>query len=244
VIPRPPTWRLGEPAPWAHLPEADRSGLTVSRVLTALEGQGQAGPVPVDIGSDRVLGPTILINESHAPADRVVNAAVLALLFDEDGEARLLLTKRASTLRSHKGEVSFPGGRLEVGEDASGAALRETYEEVGVNPSSVTVMGWIHPVLTMLSASLIMPIVGRAESRPAVRASPAEVERVFDVSLRQLADPEVFHEERWGIPGRDIPGSPDNTFAVWFFEVEGEMVWGATARMIHELLSVVLVPLG
>jgi hypothetical protein len=66
------------------------------------------------------------------------------------------------------------------------------------------------------------------------------VERVFDVSLHELADPSIFHEERWGFPGRIIPGSNDNTFAVWFFEVEGEMIWGATARMIHELLSIVL----
>jgi 8-oxo-dGTP pyrophosphatase MutT (NUDIX family) len=240
VIPRPAICRPGEPPPWAHLPESARSDISVARVGAALERLGQSGPVPGDIGSDRVLGPTILINESQAPAVRVVNAGVLALLFDEAGEARLLFTKRATTLRSHRGEISFPGGRLEEGEDATNAALRETYEEIAVNPASVTVMGWIHPVLTMVSGSLIMPIVGRAGSRPPVTASPAEVERVFDVSLRQLADPEIFHEERWGIPGRGIPGSPDNTFAVWFFEVEGEMIWGATARMIHELLSVVL----
>ena len=73
-------------------------------------------------------------------------------------------------------------------------------------------------------------------------ASPAEVERVFDVPLRDLADPEIFHEERWSFPGEPGPGQPDGSFAVWFFEVEGEMIWGATARMIHELLRVVLLP--
>ena len=67
-----------------------------------------------------------------------------------------------------------------------------------------------------------------------------EVERVFDVSLAELADPEIFHEERWRIAGRTIPGTDDDSFAVWFFEVSGELIWGATARMIHELLSIVL----
>jgi hypothetical protein len=84
VIPRPPTWRPGEPAPWAHLTEAERSGIGVSRVIGALEALGQSGPVPAGIGSERVLGPSVLINESHAPEVRSVNAAVLAVLFEEE----------------------------------------------------------------------------------------------------------------------------------------------------------------
>ena len=151
-----------------------------------------------------------------------------------------MFTRRSSSLRSHRGEVSFPGGRLDAGEDPPTAALREAYEEVALNPADVTTVGWIHPVLTMVSGSLIMPILGSVAARPHLVASPAEVERVFDVALRDLADPDIFHEERWSIPGRVIPGSADNSFAVWFFEVEGEMIWGATARMIHELLSIVL----
>ncbi len=240
VIPRPSGWRPGEPAPWAVLPAAARQGVGVARVLDALSAVDQRGAVPGDIGSDRVLGPSILVNETNAPAVRFVNAAVLALLFEEEGEARLVFTRRSSSLRAHRGEVSFPGGRLDTGENPEAAALREAYEEVALDPALVTPVGWIHPVLTMVSGSLIMPVVATVASRPKLVASPAEVERVFDVALRDLADPEIFHEERWSIPGRQIPGSPDNSFAVWFFEVEGEMIWGATARMIHELLSLVL----
>ncbi len=240
MIPRPATWYPGEPAPWSTRPAAERQGITIERVVAALAARGQAGPVPDDIGSDRVLGPAVLINESIAPAVRFINAAVLGLLFDEAGEARLVFTRRSSSLRSHRGEVSFPGGRLDAGEAPRAAALRETYEEVALNPDAVEVVGWIHPVLTLMSGSLIMPIVATVDSRPHLVGSPAEVERVFDASLSELADPAIFHEERWHVPGRDIPDSPDNTFAVWFFEVEGEMIWGATARMIHELLDIVL----
>ena len=64
------------------------------------------------------------------------------------------------------------------------------------------------------------------------------------VSTISPAEPEIFHEERWSFPGRAIPGTPDSSFPVWFFEVEGELIWGATARMIHELLNVVLLPWG
>jgi 8-oxo-dGTP pyrophosphatase MutT (NUDIX family) len=211
-------------------------------VIEALAATGQAGPVPDDIGADRILGPSILINETVLPDVRFINSAVLALLFEEEGEARLLFTRRSSSLRAHRGEVSFPGGRLDGAETPTAAALREANEEVALNPAAVTVVGWIHPVLTLVSGSLIMPILATVDARPQVVPSPAEVERVFDVSLRELADPTIFHEERWSIPGREIPGSPDNSFAVWFFEVEGEMIWGATARMIHEILSIVLVP--
>ena len=120
------------------------------------------------------------------------------------------------------------------------AALREAEEEIGLDSALVTPVGWIHPVFTLASGSLIMPVVATVETRPHLRASPAEVERIFDVSLRELADPAVFHEERWQVPGRIIPGSPDNSFAVRFFEVSGELIWGATARMISELITIVV----
>ena len=244
VIPRPADWRIGEEAPWANTPPGDRCGITLARVLQALAAQGQRGAVPEGIGPEHVLGPSIFVNGSTAPANRVVNAAVLAVLFEEEGEARLIFTRRSTRLRSHRGEVSLPGGRIDPGEDPPTAALREAYEEIALDPSRVTPEGWIHPVVTVVTGSLIMPIVATTPSRPYVVASPAEVERVFDVSLRDLADLENFHEEHWRIGGRSTPGTTDGSFTVWFFEVEGEMIWGATARMIHELLSLVLVTPG
>ena len=187
-----------------------------------------------------MLGGATIVSESELPAVSYVNAGVLAALFDEDGEARLILTRRSSRLRTHKGEISFPGGRLNEGEDAAAAARREAHEEVDLDPAMVTMVGWLHPVTTLASPALIVPVVAALPGRPHLVASPREVERVFDVALAELADPAVFHEERWQVPGRIIPGSPDNSFAVRFFEVSGELIWGATARMISELIGVVL----
>ena len=93
----------------------------------------------------------------------------------------------------------------------------------------MTTVGWIHPVMTMVSSSLILPVLATVAQRPRLVANPAEVERVFDVRLAELADPAIFHEERWRMPGRSIPGSADDSFPVWFFEISGEMIWGATA---------------
>jgi 8-oxo-dGTP pyrophosphatase MutT (NUDIX family) len=240
VIPRPPTWRPGAAAPWADVPAARRTGIGLDRVLEALAALGQSGPVPDDVGEDAVLGGATLVNESDAPAADHVNAGVLAAVFEEEGETRLILTRRSSGLRTHKGEVSFPGGRLDAGEGPAEAALREAYEEVDLNPALVTIVGWLHPLTTMRSPALIMPVIATLAERPQLVASPGEVERVFDVALADLADPAVFHEERWRIPGRTIPGSADNSFAVRFFEVAGEMIWGATARMLTEFVSIVV----
>jgi 8-oxo-dGTP pyrophosphatase MutT (NUDIX family) len=240
VIPRPPTWRPGAPATWADVEPGQRTGIGLGRVLDALTELGQRGAVPEQVGLDRMLAPSFLVNESNAPAVHAVNAGVLALVFEERGEARLVLTRRSTALRTHRGEVSFPGGRLHAGETPAEAALREAHEEVGLDLTAVTMAGWLHPVMTMVSASLIMPVLATMETRPHLLVSPDEVDRIFDVSLAELADPAVFHEERWRIEGRSIPGSDDDSFPVWFFEVAGEMIWGATARMIHELVSIVV----
>jgi 8-oxo-dGTP pyrophosphatase MutT (NUDIX family) len=239
VIPRPPRWRTGESAPWAKVPETERRGLALARVLDAFSAAGQDGPVPESLAGDAVPGLTLL-TEGNAPITQEANAGVLGVLFEEDGETRVVLTRRSTALRTHKGEVSFPGGRLHDGETPTQAALREAHEEVALDPALVTLAGWLYPVVTFVSGSVILPVIGTVETRPHLVGSPAEVERVFDVALAELADPSLFHEERWSVPGRTIPGSPDGSFPVWFFEIEGELIWGATARMLHELLRVVL----
>ena len=151
-----------------------------------------------------------------------------------------LAARRAAELRSHRGQVSFPGGRIDPGEDAPAAARREAFEEVGLLPSQVDVVGWLHPLFTMSAGSFISPVVGVLSGRPALVPNPAEVARAFDVALAALVADGVFHEERWTHqPGRPPPG-PDGRRAVWFFEVDGETVWGATARVLVQLLSLVL----
>jgi 8-oxo-dGTP pyrophosphatase MutT (NUDIX family) len=166
-------------------------------------------------------------------------SAVLAAVFEEDGEARVILTRRSAHLRSHRGEVSFPGGRLDGQETADEGARREASEEVGLDPGLVEVVGELSPVTTFASGSFITPVVGILGARPTLVASPQEVEHVFDVSLAELADPGIFREEWWHIAERAplLGGQP---FPVWFFELPDDTVWGATARMLVDLLRLVL----
>ena len=161
-------------------------------------------------------------------------AAVLVPVFEQDGEARVVLTRRAAHLRSHKGEVSFPGGRLDPGESPEAGALREAAEEVGLDPAGIELVGELTKLGTVSSGTTITPVVGILPARPSLAANPTEVDHVFDVALATLADPAVFREERWEIPGRG------SRFPVWFFELPADTVWGATARMLVELLRLVL----
>ena len=140
VIPRPPSWRLGAPSPREALSEAGRTGITIDRTLGALGSTSPRGPVPADPGADPFLVPATVLDGGGAATARDVNAGVLVVLFEEAGEARLILTRRSTSMRTHRGEVSFPGGRIDPGEDAMAAALREAYEEIALDPAPVTVV--------------------------------------------------------------------------------------------------------
>ncbi len=232
LIPRPELHRPGSPAPWADLPVGRRTHIGLDQVRAALEGD-ERGQL------DQAGEPWRTLALDARPA------AVLVPLFEEDGEARVVLTVRSDQLRSHRGEVAFPGGRLEAGEGAVEAALREAAEEVALDPSSVTVIGQLTAMPTVASNSVMTPVVATLAQRPTLEASPAEVNRIFDVALCELVAEGAFHEEWWSVPDRaGVSGFPGAEFPVWFFDVADETVWGATGRTLMELMCLVLsVPL-
>ncbi len=204
-------------------------------VVGRLAAAGRTGPPPWDDPAGGLDGDMVL--DTADPRLAASPSAVLVILFEEEGEARVVLTRRSSRLRSHTSQISFPGGRLDPGEDVATAARREAEEEVGLT-GPMTTVGWLRPVHTLSSGSMIAPVVVALPARPQLVASPDEVDRVFDVALADLAADGVFHEERWARPDLLDPTSADGSFPVWFFEVAGETVWGATARLLTELVSV------
>jgi 8-oxo-dGTP pyrophosphatase MutT (NUDIX family) len=162
------------------------------------------------------------------------NSAVLVVLHEGDRGPELLFTRRSMQLRHHRGEVSFPGGRLEPGEGPVDAALREASEEVGLDPSEVEVVGQLTELSTVVSRSHIVPVVARLAGtggeRPALVPQASEVDRILWVELAELTRPDTYREERWGTPPLDR--------SIHFFELDDETIWGATARMLHDLLTV------
>lgn len=233
IIPRPEDWRMGAPAPWEALDAASLAGIGVEQVVSGLERRGLLGPPP---HAPSPRDEEIEVLDGLDLSGRLRSSAVLICLFEEAGEARVLLTRRSTRLSNHRGEVSFPGGRVDVGESSVETALREAEEEVALDLRIVEVVGHLHPIVTLASSSLIQPVVARLSERPALEANPDEVERAFDVSLAELLAPGVFHEERWRRPERPSPRSADGSFPLWFFEVSGEMIWGATGRLLVDLL--------
>ncbi len=166
-----------------------------------------------------------------APALRP-SAVLVPLLAGEDGEPRLLLTRKPEKMRSHAGQVAFPGGARDPQDrDELATALREADEELGIPPSSVRPLGalddgWV------ITGWRLTPWVGRIPAGLAYRPNPHEVAHVFEVPLAALMDP-ARTRLRIERLVRD-----DAAFDVPYFEHAGELIWGATGRVVLQLLEI------
>ncbi|MBI4259963.1 MAG: CoA pyrophosphatase [Actinobacteria bacterium] len=162
------------------------------------------------------------------PPDTLLAGVLLPVL----GTRRpsLVFTKRSEELSRHRGEISFPGG-LRHAEDASlrETALRETEEELGVPREAVEVLGALEPVHTFVSGILIVPYVGVLAARPEFLPSPGEIDEVLEYDLASLLAAEAeqsYHTEL-------------GTWTGHAYEMDGHVIWGATARILHGFLVTV-----
>ena len=171
--------------------------------------------------------------ESTVPAAqprRLRESAVLIALYERDDAVRVLFIKRTDRVGTHKGEIGFPGGRIET-DDASplAAALREAEEEVGIPVADVTPLGALPTVETIVTGMLIHPFVGRLDAPPTLIPSPFEVAATIEVPLPHLLDPATYHEADWIIRGVQR--------RIFYYLYEGHEIWGATGRIVQLLLD-------
>jgi 8-oxo-dGTP pyrophosphatase MutT (NUDIX family) len=157
--------------------------------------------------------------------------AGLLLVYPTGGTAHLLLTVRSSELPFHPGQVSLPGGALEDGETIESAALRESAEEVGLDPAGVRIAGRLTPLHIPASGFVLWPVLGFVEQSQVWLPEPGEVERVLEVPIESLGDPACLGSETRVYRGRDIE--------VPYFDLDGPKLWGATAMIVCELLDLV-----
>ncbi|MEE8353741.1 MAG: CoA pyrophosphatase [Dehalococcoidales bacterium] len=174
---------------------------------------------------------------SRRPARRIsdsrrVPAAVLLPLYLEDGRHHLLFIQRTDRVRDHKGQISFPGGAWEDDDGTMQAtALREASEEIGLAAGDVEVLGALDEILTIGSNYLISPFVGVFPWPYDLRVDRWETEEAFGVPLAALLDPACLREGRDVLDGQPIPS--------YFYHYEDRVIWGATARILHQFLGIV-----
>lgn len=158
---------------------------------------------------------------------RLIEAAVLVGLVQRSAGPQVLLTRRTDGLRNHAGQVSFPGGRLEpVDRDAAAAAVRETFEEVGIAPTHLAPLGYLDP-FTTISGFRVLPMVATIAADYVARPDPGEVAEVFEVPLAFLLDPANLASHAVEHRGR--------IRRVWEFNYPTQRIWGATAAILLNL---------
>lgn len=166
--------------------------------------------------------------EGERPQAR--RAAVLLCIFEKEDRAHTVFIRRASTLRSHSGEIAFPGGGVDPADlSAVMTALREAQEEIGLDPAFVEVLGVLPPVFTIVSNYLITPVVAfLPQGLGELHLQASEVTELIIAPLASLADPEIAHTEEWTRGGL--------TRVVYFYDYGSYRIWGATGRMLNALL--------
>lgn len=208
IIPRPADWTPGPPSPWRAV-DGGRDVLGAADVLARLAPYTERRPLE--------------------PPSGARNAAVLVALQDGPHGAEVLLTRRSWNLSTHRGEIAFPGGRMEPGETPLVAAEREAHEEVCLDPALVEEHGELDHLATIQGRSYIIPVLARLTGPAQLHPGTSEVERILFVPLVDLARPGAHREERWGANGRVLP--------IQFFELADETIWGATARVLTQMLT-------
>ena len=164
--------------------------------------------------------------------DPLVPAAVLLPFYEKEGEYYILLTKRTEKVEHHKGQISFPGGaRHEQDRDLRDTALRETFEEIGVRPEDVEILGELDNMGTFTSKFLISPFVGIIPYPYEFIVNEDEIEELIEVPLSALADEKNYGEKAHEIDEVSYMGN--------VFEYNGRVIWGATAMMLKQLLDLV-----
>ena len=158
------------------------------------------------------------------------DAAVLLPLYGWPDDPGLIFTERRADMRRHAGEISFPGGRMDEGDaDLAATALREAHEEIGLDPAAVELGESLPTTSTFVTGYRIHPFVGRIPHPRdlSLEPNPAEVETVLTFSLEVLRDGyEMRRLVRRGVPIHTAT-----------YEVEGHLIWGATARILGDLLE-------
>jgi 8-oxo-dGTP pyrophosphatase MutT (NUDIX family) len=176
--------------------------------------------------SDRMIR-----NFPVSPGKNARIAAVLILLYPDKGSIYTVFMQRPDYDGVHSGQISFPGGKKEPSdENIIQTAVREAHEETGVDPATISIIGTLTPLFIPISNMIVTPVVGWTNSKPVFNHQPEEVIFLFDADIKKLLDPLCIKTKPFEIRGEMIE--------VKYFDYEGNVIWGATAMILNEFLTI------
>lgn len=217
LVPRPPlTRRMKRPVWMDELAESlPLNRFDLARAFSMGEASRDLAPKPA---------PSLPDGDMKRPA------GVLAVLTGSAFSPSMVFTRRSLHLKSHSGEIAFPGGKVEHGETPMDAAIRETYEEIGIEPSTLDILGKITELATSTSGiSMSAYLAMSSVSSPIYYPSEDEVAAVIEVPIAELLSSAIYHREVWtrGHEEREMH----------FFAIDDDLVWGATAYITVQALE-------
>ena len=176
--------------------------------------------------SDRILK-----DFPRTPGKDVREAAVLILLYPHNGSVYTVFMQRPDNIGVHSGQISFPGGKKEHSDDnIVQTAIREANEETGVDPSKINIIDKLTPLFIPVSNTVVTPVVGWIGDKPVFNHQPEEVVFLFEADIKTLLDPAIIKIKPFKIR--------DDLIDVKYFDYEGNVIWGATAMILQELLFI------
>jgi 8-oxo-dGTP pyrophosphatase MutT (NUDIX family) len=159
-------------------------------------------------------------------------AAVMILMYPCHGSVHTVFMQRPDYKGIHGGQISFPGGKRENADaDIIQTALREAYEETGVNSRDISVISTLTPLFIPVSNTIVTPVAGWMKEKPEFNHHPGEVVFLFDGEIKRFLDPSIVRIKPMEIHGVSID--------VKYYDYDGNVIWGATAMMLHELLTII-----
>lgn len=161
--------------------------------------------------------------------DKLVPAAVLLPIYYKEGEIHILFTRRTENVKTHKRQISFPGGARQEGESLLQTALRESTEEIGLAPDKVEILGELDDTVTLVSNYIVSPFVGLIPWPYDFKVDGWETDEIIEAPIPALLDDESWHHKTEVIAGREV--------TAYSYHYRGDVIWGATARILRQFLE-------
>jgi 8-oxo-dGTP pyrophosphatase MutT (NUDIX family) len=154
---------------------------------------------------------------------------VLVPVYNNEGKCYIIFTQRTNNVKEHKGQISFPGGARQDGESLLDTALRESWEEIGLAPADVEILGELDDTLTVASNYIVTPFVGIIPWPHNLKADGWETDEIIEVPVSALSDKSSREDKNEVIEGKPVTS--------YFYHYGDRVIWGATARILHQFLG-------